>query len=79
VSEAGSPAAAVICGTDKRYGTEVAGIVDAARNAGVSRIYLAGPDQAVADTDPQHRPDEYLTAKINAVEALSDLLTRLGA
>jgi methylmalonyl-CoA mutase len=79
VSEAGSPAAAVICGTDKRYGTEAPGIVDAARNAGVSRIYLAGPDKAVADTDPQHRPDEYLTAKINAIEALSDLLTRLGA
>lgn len=79
VSQAGSPAAAVICGTDKRYGTEVAGIVDAARNAGVARIYLAGPDKAVADTDPQHRPDEYLTAKINAIEALSDLLTRLGA
>ena len=27
----------------------------------------------------QHRPDEFLTAKINAVEALSNLLTRLGA
>lgn len=79
VSDAGSPAAVVICGTDKRYGTEVAGVVDAARSAGVSRVYLAGPEKAVADTDPEHRPDEYLTAKINAIEALSDLLTRLGA
>lgn len=79
VSDAGSPAVAVICGTDKRYGTEVAAIVDAARNAGVSRVYLAGPEKAVADIDPQHRPDDYLTAKINAIEALSDLLTRLGA
>jgi methylmalonyl-CoA mutase len=79
VSDAGSPAVVVICGTDKRYGTEVAGIVDAARSAGVSRVYLAGPETAVADTDPEHRPDEYLTAKINAIEALSDLLTRLGA
>ncbi|WAJ47313.1 methylmalonyl-CoA mutase small subunit [Mycobacterium sp. Aquia_216] len=79
VSDAGSPAVAVICGTDKRYGIEVAGVVDAARNAGVSRVYLAGPEKAVADTDPEHRPDEYLTAKINAIEALSDLLTRLGA
>ncbi|MEM6107881.1 methylmalonyl-CoA mutase small subunit [Mycobacterium sp. 050272] len=79
VSDAGSPAAAVICGTDKRYATEAAAIVDAARNAGVSRVYLAGPEKAVADTDPEHRPDEYLTAKINAIEALSDLLTRLGA
>ncbi|WP_025735811.1 methylmalonyl-CoA mutase small subunit [Mycobacterium genavense] len=79
VSDAGSPAAVVICGTDKRYATEAAAVVDAARNAGVSRVYLAGPEKAVADTDPQHRPDEYLTAKINAIEALSDLLTRLGA
>ncbi|CQD13002.1 methylmalonyl-CoA mutase, small subunit [Mycobacterium lentiflavum] len=79
VSDAGSPAAAVICGTDKRYATEVAAIVDAARDAGVSRVYLAGPEKAVADTDPEHRPDEYLTAKINAIQALSDLLTRLGA
>jgi methylmalonyl-CoA mutase len=29
--------------------------------------------------DAEHRPDEYLTAKINAVEALSNLLTGLGA
>lgn len=79
VSDAGSPAVAVICGTDKRYGTEAAAIVDAARNAGVSRVCLAGPEKAVADIDPQHRPDDYLTAKINAIEALSDLLTRLGA
>jgi methylmalonyl-CoA mutase len=79
VSEAGSPAVAVICGTDKRYATEVAAIVDAARDAGVSRVYLAGPEKAVADIEAEHRPDDYLTAKINAIEALSDLLTRLGA
>jgi methylmalonyl-CoA mutase len=70
---------AVICGTDSRYGTEASGVVDAARGAGISRVYLAGPEKAVADTDPEHRPDEFLTAKINAVEALSNLLTRLGA
>jgi methylmalonyl-CoA mutase len=79
VSEAGSPAVAVICGTDKRYATEVAAIVDAARDAGVSRVYLAGPEKAVVDIEAEHRPDDYLTAKINAIEALSDLLTRLGA
>jgi methylmalonyl-CoA mutase len=79
ISDTGSPSAAVICGTDTRYGTEVAGVVEAARRAGVSRIYLAGPEKAVAETDPEHRPDEFLTAKINAVEALSNLLTRLGA
>ena len=68
---------AVICGTDKRYQDEAAGVVEAARTAGIARVYLAGPEKAVGDAE--HRPDEYLTAKINAVEALSNLLTRLGA
>jgi methylmalonyl-CoA mutase len=77
VSAAGGPTVAVICGTDARYGTEAAGVVEAARKAGVSRVLLAGPDKAVADSD--HKPDDYLTAKVDAVDALSDLLTRLGA
>jgi methylmalonyl-CoA mutase len=68
---------AVICGTDKRYRDEAADVVEAARSAGVSRVYLAGPERALGDSP--HRPDEFLTAKINAVEALSNLLTRLGA
>jgi len=77
VSAADAPGVAVICGTDTRYGTEAAGVVEAARKAGVSRVLLAGPEKAVADAD--HKPDDYLTAKIDAVDALSDLLTRLGA
>jgi methylmalonyl-CoA mutase len=77
VSEADGLAVAVICGTDARYGTEVAGVVEAARKAGVSRVLLAGPEKAVADADP--RPDDYLTAKIDAVATLAELLTRLGA
>jgi methylmalonyl-CoA mutase len=77
VAGAGSVKVAVICGTDKRYRDEVPGIVQAARDAGIERVYLAGPEQAVGETGD--RPDEYLTAKINAVEALSSLLTRLGA
>ncbi|MGH3558991.1 MAG: methylmalonyl-CoA mutase, partial [Mycobacterium sp.] len=68
---------AVICGTDKRYHDEAGGVVEAARRAGVSQIYLAGPQQAL-DEPAEHRPDDYLTAKIDAVEALSNLLTRLG-
>ncbi|MGH3968257.1 MAG: methylmalonyl-CoA mutase family protein, partial [Mycobacterium sp.] len=67
VSDAGSPATAVICGTDKRYAQQVADIVEAARGAGIEWVYLAGPERAVGDAT--HRPDEYLTAKINAVEA----------
>lgn len=77
VADAGSPSAAVICGTDKRYQDEASDVVQAARGAGITRVYLAGPDKAVADAE--HQPDQFLTAKINAVEALSDLLTRLGA
>ena len=77
VSDAGSPKVAVICGTDTRYGTEAAGIVEAARRAGVSHVCLAGPPKALEG--PEHRPDEFLTAKIDAVETLSSLLTRLGA
>jgi methylmalonyl-CoA mutase len=89
VSEVGGVIAAVVCGTDARYGEEAAGVVEAARAAGVSHIYLAGPEKALADasgrqeqSDPgkqSGKPDDYLTAKIDAVGALSTLLTRLGA
>ncbi|MCV7414259.1 methylmalonyl-CoA mutase small subunit [Mycolicibacterium litorale] len=77
VTAAGSPSVAVICGTDARYATDAAAVVAAARESGVTRVYLAGPEKAVADADP--KPDDYLTAKIDAVEALANLLTRLGA
>jgi methylmalonyl-CoA mutase len=76
-TDAGSFAVAVICGTDARYATEASDAVEAARNAGVSHVILAGPEKAVAEADS--KPDDYLTAKIDAVKALSDLLTRLGA
>ena len=69
---------AVVCGTDARYADEVASIVAAARAAGIGQIYLAGPEKAVAAVDPESRPDDYLTAKIDAVEALSVLLNGLG-
>ena len=78
VRDAGS-SVAVICGTDARYGAEAAAIVTAARSASVRRIYLAGPEKALADVPPEARPDAYLTAKIDAVEALSTLLDGLGA
>jgi methylmalonyl-CoA mutase len=77
VSEADGAAVAVICGTDARYATDASSAVDAARKAGVSHVLLAGPEKAVAEADS--KPDGYLTAKIDAVKALSDLLTRLGA
>jgi len=77
VGDAGSPPVAVLCGADTRYGQESAAVVAAARDAGVDHICLAGPASAVTDADPA--PDAYLTAKIDAVEVLSSLLSRLGA
>jgi methylmalonyl-CoA mutase len=77
VNDAGGAVAVVLCGTDKRYADEASGVVEAARAAGVSHVYLAGPEKAVAEATA--KPDEYLTAKIDAVAALSTLLTRLGA
>jgi methylmalonyl-CoA mutase len=77
VTEDADAAVAVICGTDARYATDASSAVDAAREAGVSHVLLAGPEKAVAEADS--KPDGYLTAKIDAVKALSDLLTRLGA
>lgn len=77
VSDAGGAVAAVICGTDARYAQEASDVVESARGAGVSHIYLAGPEKAVAEA--ANKPDEYLTAKIDAIAALSALLTRLGA
>jgi methylmalonyl-CoA mutase len=68
---------AVICGTDARYAAEASAAVDAARKAGISHVLLAGPEKAVAEADS--KPDGYLTAKIDAVKTLSDLLSRLGA
>lgn len=72
-----TPPIAVICGTDARYTEEASAAVDSARAAGVSRVLLAGPEKAVAEA--QSKPDGYLTAKIDAVATLSDLLTGLGA
>lgn len=77
VSAAGDPSVAVLCGTDARYGADAAAAVAAARKAGVTLVYLAGPEKAVAESET--KPDDYLTAKIDAVAALSNLLTRLGA
>jgi methylmalonyl-CoA mutase len=70
---------AVICGTDARYATEASDVVAAARAAGLTQVYLAGPEKAVSEVPDAGRPDDYLTAKIDAVQALSTLLTRLGA
>ncbi|NTY59006.1 methylmalonyl-CoA mutase small subunit [Mycolicibacterium sphagni] len=78
IADAGA-SVAVICGTDARYGTDASDVVAAARAAGLDQILLAGPEKAVSDVPAAARPDGYLTAKIDAVEALSSLLTRLGA
>ncbi|EHM18085.1 methylmalonyl-CoA mutase small subunit MutA [Mycobacteroides abscessus subsp. massiliense CCUG 48898 = JCM 15300] len=78
VADAGARIA-VICGTDARYAAEAGAVVDAAKAAGITDVYLAGPEKAVAEVAEVSRPDGYLTMKINAVEALSAMLTKLGA
>ncbi|WP_171512403.1 methylmalonyl-CoA mutase small subunit [Mycolicibacterium fortuitum] len=77
VADAGAPTVALLCGTDARYGAEASDAVAAARAAGIRQVLLAGPEKAVSEA--VSKPDGYLTAKIDAVEALSNLLTGLGA
>ncbi|MCX4091532.1 methylmalonyl-CoA mutase family protein [Nocardia sp. alder85J] len=70
---------AVLCSSDARYGTDAAAAVDQLRAAGVTTVLLAGPEKAVADLTGAQRPDGFLTARIDAVAALSGLLEKLGA
>lgn len=77
VSDAGGLHAVVVCGTDARYAEQASDVVRAARAAGATHVYLAGPEKSV--TECADKPDDYLTAKIDAIAALSTLLTRLGA
>lgn len=65
---------AVLCGTDKRYGEAAAAAVTELRAAGITKVLLAGPDKAVADVTGEARPDGFLTARIDAVSALTELL-----
>ncbi|MBF6077299.1 methylmalonyl-CoA mutase [Nocardia beijingensis] len=77
-TEAGAPIA-VLCGSDKRYGTEAGAAVEQLRAAGVPTVLLAGSAKAVADLDDAQRPDGFLAARIDAVAALSGLLEKVGA
>ena len=77
VAAAGSAEVAVVCGSDARYRTDAAAAIAAAKAAGVRLVYLAGSAKALADVDP--KPDGFLTASMDAVSALSSLLSRLGA
>ncbi|WP_228001500.1 methylmalonyl-CoA mutase family protein [Nocardia australiensis] len=70
---------AVLCGSDKRYGTDAGAAVDALRAAGIETVLLAGSEQAVAELSGAQRPDGYLAARIDAVAALSGLLEKVGA
>ncbi|NLU81179.1 methylmalonyl-CoA mutase small subunit [Rhodococcus sp. HNM0569] len=71
--ESAGTTVAVVCGTDKRYAAEASAAIDEARAAGATTVLLAGPEKALADADGA-RPDGYLTARIDAVAALTDLL-----
>ncbi|MCX6471620.1 MAG: methylmalonyl-CoA mutase family protein [Corynebacteriales bacterium] len=72
---------AVVCGTDKRYATEALDAIASLRSAGVTRVLLAGPRQALAGTaaadDESLGPDGHLTLGVDAVAVLTDLLDML--
>ncbi|MFE3187368.1 methylmalonyl-CoA mutase family protein [Nocardia sp. NPDC059240] len=78
VTEAG-PSIAVLCGSDTRYGTDAAAAVAELRAAGVTTVLLAGPEKAVAELSGADRPDGFVTARMDAVAALTGLLEKLGA
>ncbi|MFI6865920.1 methylmalonyl-CoA mutase family protein [Nocardia sp. NPDC050406] len=78
VRESGATVA-VLCGSDNRYGAEAGPAVQALREAGIGTVLLAGPEKAVADTTGAQRPDGFVTARMDAVAALSGLLDKLGA
>ena len=69
----------VVCGTDKRYADEAATAVDALRAAGVTQVLLAGPEKIFTGIEGTSRPDGFLTAKVDAVAVLTELLDTLGA
>ncbi|WP_433612879.1 methylmalonyl-CoA mutase small subunit [Prescottella agglutinans] len=73
VKESGATIA-VLCGTDKRYGEQGAAAVAALRDAGVEQVLLAGPEKTFAEVEGAGRPDGFLTARIDAVAALTALL-----
>ncbi|GAB2729802.1 methylmalonyl-CoA mutase family protein [Nocardia thraciensis] len=70
---------AVLCGTDARYAAEAGAAVEQLRSAGVATVLLAGPEKAVAELSGTQRPDGFLTARMDAVAALSGLLEKVGA
>ncbi|KAA0920094.1 methylmalonyl-CoA mutase [Dietzia sp. ANT_WB102] len=67
---------AVLCGADKRYATEGADAVRALRDAGMSKVYLAGNEKGFP-ADATDRPDGYLALGMDAVTALTTLLDQL--
>ncbi|RJO73800.1 methylmalonyl-CoA mutase [Nocardia panacis] len=70
---------AVLCGADARYAEQAGHAVERLRAAGVRTVLLAGAAKAVAEVAEDMRPDGYLAAKMDAVEALSGLLEKVGA
>ncbi|RVW03338.1 methylmalonyl-CoA mutase small subunit [Rhodococcus spongiicola] len=73
---------AVLCGTDKRYGEQGAVAVAALRTAGIERVLLAGPEKTFKDAEggpADGRPDTFLTARIDAVAALTELFDAIEA
>lgn len=71
-------AVVLLCGTDKRYAAEAIGAIAETRTAGAGTVLVAGREKLFADAEPNERPDGFVTAKIDAVSVLADLLDTLG-
>jgi methylmalonyl-CoA mutase len=73
---AGGAAVVLLCGTDKAYAAIGSEVIVALRSAGALHVAVAGPERAfTAAVEP---PDAYLTAGIDAVAALTALLSKVG-
>ncbi|MEO9222842.1 MAG: methylmalonyl-CoA mutase small subunit [Mycobacteriaceae bacterium] len=67
---------AIVCGSDKRYGTAGSEAVKALRDAGAKQVFVAGSARTFGDHE--HQPDGFLGAGDDAVAALTGLLESLG-
>lgn len=78
VGRAQSATVAVLCGSDKRYGTEGAEAVAALRDAGAAAVLVAGSAKAFGGPEGPSRADDYLAQGIDVVAAMASVAAQLG-
>jgi methylmalonyl-CoA mutase len=65
---------ACLCGTDDAYASSAAGVAEALRRAGATRVLLAGPAKAA----PEANIDTFIFRGCDAVAVQEQTLTELG-